>query len=128
MIKSDVKNDKLKDLFKLYKQDYAPIENKFIHNFVYIEDKKNIGFIIYSSIYENAEVIDLFVIDEYRKKGIGTKLLEKMLSKNKDKNITLEVNKNNKPAIKLYENNGFEKVAVRKGYYNGVDGYLMLKK
>ena len=30
--------------------------------------------------------------------------------------------------FKLYENNGFEKVAIRKGYYNGVDGYLMLKK
>ena len=43
-------------------------------------------------------------------------------------NITLEVNINNINAIKLYEKYNFEKVAVRKGYYDGVDGYLMERK
>ena len=39
--------------------------------------------------------------------------------------ITLEVNKENIPAIKLYRKLGFKDVAIRKGYYNGVDGILM---
>lgn len=128
MIKSNLEYSKLEDIFKLYKENYEPIKNKFIHNFVYIENKKIIGFIIYSVIYENAEIIDLFVLEEYRKNNIGTKLLEKVLNKTKSKNLTLEVNKNNKPAIKLYEKLAFEIVAIRKGYYDGVDGYLMLKK
>ena len=42
-----------------------------------------------------------------------------------DKSITLEVKIDNFPAIHLYEKYGFEKKAIRKGYYNGIDGILM---
>ena len=45
-----------------------------------------------------------------------------------DKSITLEVREDNIPAIKLYEKNGFIKKAKRKGYYNGIDGFLMERK
>ena len=45
-----------------------------------------------------------------------------------DKDISLEVRENNDPAIKLYKKYGFEEVAVRKGYYNGIDGLLMERK
>ena len=47
-------------------------------------------------------------------------LIEKL-----QKNITLEVKQTNASAIHLYEKNGFKKVAIRKGYYNGIDGILM---
>ena len=43
-------------------------------------------------------------------------------------NITLEVNVNNTNAIKLYQKNGFKIVSRRENYYNGTDGYLMLKE
>ena len=42
--------------------------------------------------------------------------------------ITLEVKETNVAAIKLYKKYGFEEVAVRHGYYNGVDGILMEKR
>ena len=42
--------------------------------------------------------------------------------------LSLEVNINNQFAIKLYNKYGFEVVVIRKGYYNGVDGYLMERK
>ena len=45
-----------------------------------------------------------------------------------DKNISLEVNVNNIPAIKLYKKNGFIEKAIRKGYYQGIDGILMERK
>ena len=38
---------------------------------------------------------------------------------------TLEVRVDNLIAISLYEKFGFEKVSIRKGYYDGVDGLLM---
>ena len=44
------------------------------------------------------------------------------------KDISLEVRENNIPAISLYEKNGFEKKAIRKGYYKGIDGILMERK
>ena len=41
-------------------------------------------------------------------------------------NITLEVNCNNKNAIKLYKKFNFKEVAIRKCYYNNKeDGILM---
>ena len=42
-----------------------------------------------------------------------------------DKNITLEVKKDNIVALKLYKKMGFEEKAIRKNYYNGIDGILM---
>ena len=45
-----------------------------------------------------------------------------------NKSITLEVNKNNIPALNLYKKFAFHEVAIRKGYYNGVDGILMERK
>ena len=39
--------------------------------------------------------------------------------------ITLEVNVDNTPAIKLYEKFGFEIVNTRKKYFNDKDSYLM---
>ena len=54
-------------------------------------------------------------------------LLKKMIHTVK-KDITLEVKKDNISAIKLYEKNGFIKKAIRRGYYNGVDGILYERK
>ena len=42
-----------------------------------------------------------------------------------NKPSTLEVKINNYIAINLYQKYGYKKVAIRKGYYNGVDGILM---
>ena len=46
----------------------------------------------------------------------------------KVQNLTLEVRKSNEVAISFYKKNGFNEVAVRKNYYKGEDGILMMKK
>ena len=51
-----------------------------------------------------------------------------MLENKEIEKVTLEVKKDNKNAIMLYNSVGFKEVAVRKGYYNGVDALLMLKE
>ena len=48
--------------------------------------------------------------------------------KNNVLSITLEVKKSNNNAIHLYEKLGFNKVSIRKGYYQGIDGILMEKE
>ena len=66
----------------------------------------------------------------YRNQGIGTLLLENLILLAKDLNIStlfLEVNEQNKPAIHLYEKLGFEKLGVRKKYYNNNNGIIMKK-
>ncbi len=89
-----------------------------------------IGFITYSIIYDRAEIIDIIIKEEFRNKGYAKKLIDeaiKDIKSNNCQNITLEVRKTN-PAVNFYIKLGFEIVSIRKGYYNGIDGYLMEKK
>ena len=101
--------------------------------FVYEEDEEIVGFILIDLFDDRAEVIDIAVSLLYRNKKIGDKLLKHIIEICKNKgceNITLEVKVNNQPAIKLYKNNGFKILSIRKKYYsNGtLDAYLMIRK
>lgn len=100
--------------------------NPFARIFVYFVDNKIVGYIYYSVIYDRIELNQIEVLFEYRNKGIATILMEKLLEEALD--ITLEVRIDNEIAINLYRKFGFEKVAIRKGYYNGVDGILMERR
>ena len=91
------------------------------------EDNEIIGYLYYSDIYERAEINQFEINSIHRNCGKGDLLL-KYLINTLEKDITLEVKEDNIPAIKLYLKNGFVKKAVRKGYYNGIDGILMERK
>lgn len=101
------------------------LENNPYGNYLLlIEKDKIIGYIYYSDIYERAEINQFEVKPTHRNCGKGNELLKYLIEK-LQKNITLEVKQTNASAIHLYEKNGFKKVAIRKGYYNGIDGILM---
>ncbi len=105
--------------------------NIFSKYFIYSEKSNIIGFINYYDLYDRFELSYIEVKSEFRNKNIGSYLMEYLIKIGKDKNIeniTLEVNINNEYAIRLYEKYKFKKVAIRKAYYNGTDGYLMERK
>ena len=65
----------------------------------------------------------------HQKKGIGTLLVNKLVEAS-NYPIFLEVSVTNDGAIHIYEKLGFQKLAVRKNYYNqpnntSLDAYLM---
>ncbi len=101
--------------------------NPYARFLVLVENDKVIGYLYYSDIYERAEINQFEIEQEYRNQGKGNLLLQEFL-KRTDKDITLEVKEDNTPAIHIYEKNGFQKKAIRKGYYQGTDGLLMEKK
>lgn len=107
--------------------DYKITVNCFNKILIYISDNKILGFIDYSKMYEKMELNFIYVINEYRKLGIATKLLNVMFD-NDYENITLEVSVLNDSAINLYKKNNFEIIGIRKGYYNGTDAYLMERR
>ena len=116
------KNKGIKDDFK---------SNIFTKYFIYIEKYNIIGFINYYDLYDRFEIAYIEVLEEYRNNKIGSKMMEHLIEIGKQKkieNITLEVNKNNNNAIKLYLKYDFINVAVRPRYYDGVDGLLMERK
>ena len=104
------------------KKDFA--NNPFAKLLVLEENNEIIGYIYYSDIYERAEINQFEIKKEYRNKGKGDYLLKKMIDK-VQKSITLEVKETNTVAINLYKKNGFKKVAIRKNYYDNIDGILM---
>ena len=101
--------------------------NPYAHFLVYKVSDNIIGYLYYSMIYDRVEINQIEVLGEYRRKGIGSKLLSEVICNNPC-NITLEVRVDNKEAIGLYEKFYFRPVAIRKGYYKGVDAILMERK
>lgn len=102
-------------------------------NSSYIIGKINneiIGFAGLKIIFDQADIMNIVIKKTYRNQGIGTLLLENLILLAKDLNIStlfLEVNEQNKPTIHLYEKLGFEKLGVRKKYYNNNNGIIMKK-
>lgn len=86
----------------------ARLENKIVGYIIIDIKEKDNGFMRYRKILS----IDTLCIDEkFRRKGIGTKMLEFAKRLGKEKNCTdmhLTVNPNNKNAIKVYENFGMK--------------------
>ncbi len=106
-------------------------QNAFTKYFIYMEKSNIIGVVNYYDLYERFEISYIEVLEVYRNKKIGSLLLEYLIKIGNDKkidNITLEVNKKNVYAIKLYEKYDFKVVAIRKNYYDNEDAYLMERK
>lgn len=77
------------------------------------------GFITGVYLLDTADIYSVAVSAEYRKKGVGKRLLEEFFSALPDEvqAVNLEVRESNIPAIKLYEMFGFERVGLRKNFY-----------
>ena len=92
-----------------------------------------LGFIGIWIILGEGDITNIAVHPEFRKLGIGEKLLSSMLDlcDSLDCNtINLEVRSSNLPAISLYKKLNFLEVGLRKGYYedNKEDAILMQYK
>ena len=75
---------------------------------------------------------DVAVNRDFRRMGIGGRLLEKVLhaaSVRRVGAVRLEVRRSNAPAIALYRSAGFSTVGVRRAYYTNPadDGFVMVK-
>ena len=87
------------------------------------DDEKNLvvaaaGMII--SI-DTADIMNVSVKEEYRRKGLASNLLEALFEEGKKrgvKDFTLEVRENNHAARKLYEKKGFVFEGIRPNFYS----------
>jgi len=107
------------------------------HQFLIFDfDQKPVGYISYEIHYKGlskTKIHKLYLSEETRGKGLGSRILEEITSLAIQKNDTalvLNVNRNN-PAIKFYEKNGFhldyeEIIDIGKGYI--MDDYVMVKQ
>lgn len=99
---------------------------------VAIEDETVAGYVGSQSVMGEADMMNVAVSPEYRRKGIGRELvlsLIEQLRNNDVHSLALEVRQSNAAAIALYEQLGFACVGRRPGYYKSPkEDALILRK
>ncbi len=106
--------DQWSKLFKHYHLNILVAQHK----------EKPVGFIVFSNIDKEVEILKIGVEKTSRNLSIGQQLIEKMielLKKKKTRVIFLEVRSDNQSAVKLYSKCFFELVSRRKNYYRNPD-------
>lgn len=95
------------------------------------ENKQVVGFIIYELGKNWAQVLNFAVVPEYRRQGIGTEMLAKMIEKLSFKRervrVRLEIRERNLPAQLFLRANGFRAVRILHNCYEDTseDAYVM---
>ncbi len=83
------------------------------------------GYVIFSCICGEAEIYNIAVAPDGRRRGIGRALVCEAL-KDADEAF-LDVRVSNLPAMALYTELGFEKIGIRKNYYGGGEDAVVMK-
>jgi len=92
---------------------------------VLLEGTKIIGYALMMMVLDEAHLLNLSIDKHYQKRGLGRLLLEHMIAiakRHDAANMFLEVRPSNISAIALYENIGFNEMAIRRGYYPAHNG------
>ena len=116
--------------------NFNTFKNELLNpNSKYIVAKINNEIVGFGGIWkavDDVHITNIVTAKKYRSQNIGSILLSNLIEMSKSEigitSITLEVNSNNIPAIKLYEKFGFKKVGLRKKYYNNIDDAVIYTK
>ncbi len=91
-----------------------------------------LGYVIALVLAEEAEVADIAVSADARRRGVGGLLLDRVseeLTQRGVRSVYLEVRESNSAARALYESRAFRPVGRRRGYYRSpVEDALVLKR
>ena len=93
----------------------------------YMKDEIVLGYLEIRLVDGVVDIMNLFVSEEERRKGIAESLMNEMISKENYNRIMLEVNENNQAAIRLYTKLGFKEISFRERYYDEDTALIMEK-
>ena len=100
-------------------------ENPAVTFMIYKKQEKILGYICFSEVLGEGEILYIAVLPQHRREGIGKLLADTV----KLSPLFLEVRQSNISAIGFYTSLGFSKVSVRKNYYRNPteDAVIMVK-
>lgn len=75
------------------------------------------GYITTCSVLDELNIDSVAVLPDFRRRGIAKALINEAVARKSPSVVFLEVRQSNEGAIALYESLGFEKVGLRKNYY-----------
>lgn len=111
--------------------------NELVNQLAYYQcatiDGNVVGYMGMWKICDEGHVTNVAVLPGYRKKGIASLLISKMIDVCKCSeiyNMTLEVRESNYDAIRVYEKFGFKSLGIRPNYYQkpNENAIIMWKK
>ncbi len=136
---SPMTNEDIENITPIFKSDFDEfwninnLKNDFANSnsryFVAKLDDEIVGFAGILKICDEANIMNIATKVNKRHLGIGTKLLEALISSAKElkcTSITLEVNEHNIYAINLYKKFNFNRIGLRKKYYNNTDDAIIM--
>jgi len=136
MIKIEYKENLDEEFYKIIDKEF----NKFAtenevncnyrpFNFIAREDNKVVGIITGHSYYKEVHIGDLIILEEYRNKHIGTKLVETVESYYKNKGFeNINLTTYNFQAPEFYKKCGFEVEFIRENKNNPkLSKYFLVK-
>jgi ribosomal-protein-alanine N-acetyltransferase len=83
------------------------------------------GFAVIRTVLDEAELLTLAVAPAARRQGLGRRLLDAAMRQARSEGadtVHLEVAASNAPALRLYEQAGFERSGLRRNYYARPNG------
>ena len=107
------------------------LENKIAVYVVAERHGEVLGYAGLWNICGSADIMNVGVLKECRRQGIGAELLkyiEEYCTNEEIFEINLEVRVSNIPARSLYRKLGYEEITIRKGYYDGKEDAVIMKK
>ncbi|MDA0632494.1 ribosomal protein S18-alanine N-acetyltransferase [Nonomuraea sp. MCN248] len=102
------------------------------HYVVAVADDVIVGYAGVAVASDQADVQTIAVLEAHRAAGVGAAMLDELLAEARRRGareIFLEVREDNPVARRLYERFGFERIGVRRRYYDdGTDAITMRRK
>lgn len=105
----------------------AELKNEFSEFYIAVENGTAVGFVGLYALTDEADIVRVGVLPQYRNRGIARAVLTKSLE-NVDGDVFLDVRESNVPAISLYRSLGFYDTGVRKDYYSDPEENAVLMK
>lgn len=128
----EIENECFVEPYKMSDLEYELNDNPVNKMFVALDGDYIVGFIDFMITFNSSTLTQLAVTSSYRRKGIATQLLNKMVESfpsdidDKVETITLEVRKSNIGALKLYKSFGFVSVTVKPKYYKNLEDAIYM--
>lgn len=97
------------------------LKNKCAYYIVAEEGNRCVGYAGMHDAAGEADIINIAVAPEFRRRGIAQQLLDALVSECEKRDVELlhlDVRESNAAAIALYTKNGFVRDGLRKGYYS----------
>lgn len=122
--------DEVTRIGNLIDEDYKLIFNNTSKCYVYVKDRKVVGFVLFNILSDEVEITDIAVMKEYQRLGIASEIIKFIDDYARNLNVKKIILECRKAVVSFYEKNEFSIYNIRKKYYSNPieDAFLMQKQ